>query len=460
MTMSQRRSRWFARVGVVAVGAGASLILGVGCHGLPLTRLTPNRPRAVAGSDSGANSISRSGLLPATTTALEFPAELATIDPDHSGSGTTTPAASLDKFVAPATGSTGSATSLPPVRDANLIKARTWSDLNESQAPTPNPHPELAAVIRPADAPAPRTESAAPAASEVVPPALPLVAPVGLAPAAPVTEPQITEATSPAIEPRPASPEDAWRDGVRRLVSLARARQDQEGMRSKSGTPAPSPNEPWGLRARVLAWLAEPDIDPDLGQRDADGVRSVLRALAASAQELGQADAHLRGDEVRTAVQTLEAHAPLELVELRLCSQVEGFGVVTPIDSSHLCAGDRVIVYVEVDGVHYDLTSNGYHSRLDGRQEITPEGGGPTLAAILPPFEEVATRRRRDYYAPYPVTIPRNLALGTYTLRLTLRDAHSDRIASRVVSFTVTGGPRDPEPNRVATTPQGGGEGP
>ena len=100
----------------------------------------------------------------------------------------------------------------------------------------------------------------------------------------------------------------------------------------------------------MLAWLAEPDIDPDLGPREADGVRSVLHALAATAAG-PSGNAQVRGDEVRAAVRTLEAQAPLELVALRLCQAVDGFGDFTPVDAARLRAGAQVVIYAEVDGV-------------------------------------------------------------------------------------------------------------
>ena len=122
----------------------------------------------------------------------------------------------------------------------------------------------------------------------------------------------------PGPEPEPSRLEDLWRDGVRRLGSLARGRLEQQSGSSNSASP-------WSLRARILAWLAEPDIDPELGQRDSDGVRTVLRALDEPPTESPR-----RGEDVRSAVLVLEDKAPLEIVDLRLCSKVDGFGDFEP----------------------------------------------------------------------------------------------------------------------------------
>jgi hypothetical protein len=226
-------------------------------------------------------------------------------------------------------------------------------------------------------------------------------------------------------EPEPARPEDLWRDGVRKLGSLARARLEQSG-----GTNSAAP---WSLRTRILAWLAEPDIDPDLGQRDADGVRAVLRALDEPAT-----DTPRRGDEIRSAVLVLEDKAPLEIVDLRLCSKVDGFGDFEPIEPPVRKAGQPVILYCEVDGLRFEQTSAGFRTRVAAQFEILPEGGGPPiLTRSLSTAEETCRRRRRDYCIVYRLVLPKPLEPGDYRIRLTERDLNSDRSASREVSFAI-----------------------
>ncbi len=233
----------------------------------------------------------------------------------------------------------------------------------------------------------------------------------------------------PAKEPEPARPEDLWRDGVRRLVGLARARLEQSPAGGSTAT-APSP---WGLRARVLAWLAEPDIDPDFGQHEADGVRAVLRAL-----DDAPAPSPSRGDEVRAAVQVIEDKAPLEIVDLRLCSKVDGFGDFESFEPPVRKAGQPVILYCELDGLRFEQTSAGFRTRIATQLEILPEGGGPPiLTRSLSTAEETCRRRRRDYYIAYKLVLPRPLPPGDYRIRVTEKDLTADRSATREVSFAI-----------------------
>jgi hypothetical protein len=51
--------------------------------------------------------------------------------------------------------------------------------------------------------------------------------------------------------------------------------------------------------------------------------------------------------------------------------------------------------------------------------------------------EDTCPRRRRDYFISYMYTIPRTLAAGRYTLRLTEKDLIADRSAAREVPIAI-----------------------
>ena len=417
------RSRRIAREAAGGVVAALALALGFGCNGLPIGRIAPapNRPQTTLGK------VGRAALLPATV-ALDVPSEMSPIDPSSSSSGMVTPASAIGSEPRADLISTEAPDPAPrptPLLDAALVRAKIRGEVVDPAEPTaipdlPQPAPSLPTV----GAVAPSSPSVGPEAVVGSPTPAPDVRPI-----------------PPEAAPTPVAPEELWRDGVRKLVGLARLKQEQAGIGNGGA-------EPWGLRARVLAWLAEPDIDPDLGQRDSDTVRSVLRALQVTTAGDGRGDTHTRGDDVRTAVQTLEAKAPLELVDLRLCSKVDAFGDFTLFDSPGRRAGERVIIYCEVDGVHHEPTSRGFQTRLAGRLEIIPDDGGPSIAAPFGPVEETLPRRRRDYCINYLKELPRDLVPGQYTVRITLTDVFAERSTTRVVPLTIV---RDKEP--VASSP-------
>lgn len=353
-----------------------------GCHGASIGRITPNRPQSAVASAG------RAAFLPATV-AMDQPAEMASIEPVADPMATE-PSSGL--AVPPRLGDTPPT----PLIDAAMEKARAHTGIvvdEMTRPPAPAP---------PSREGPPKPE---PAAVAVAAPPVPAV---------------------PARDPRPAEPprpDDLWRDGVRQLAGLARARLDQAG----------GATSPWALRARLLAWLAEPDIDPDFGQHEADGTRAVLRALDDS-----QSGTPARGDEVRAAVQAIEDKAPLEIVDLRLCSKVDRFGDFEPYEPPVRKAGQIVVVYCEVDGLRYETTSAGFRTRLAAQVEVIPDGGGPpVLVRSLPIAEETCRRRRRDYYIAYRLVLPRPIAPGDYKLRITERDLIADRSAAREVGLAI-----------------------
>jgi hypothetical protein len=328
---------------------------------------------------------------------MEPPAEMSSIEPVDPPASSLTPATSPPEPT--------------PLLDAALERAKGLdkSALDDAaRAPAPIPVPE-ARVELPSPAPEPLKPE----------PILIAMAPTPI----PTPEPDPSPPKPEAKEPEPPRPEEIWREGVRRLSSLARAKSEQSG---------DSPG-PWGLRARVLAWLAEPEIDPDLGQREADSIRAVLRALDDIPTRPNG-----RGDEVRSAVLVLEDRAPLEVVDLRLCSKVERFGDFEPFEPPVRKAGQDVILYCELDGVRFESTPSGHRSRIAAKVEILAEGGGqPILSRAMGTAEETCRRRRRDYYVAYKLVLPRTLAPGDYRIRLTETDLTSDRTASREVAFAI-----------------------
>ena len=373
--------------------AASTIVSMVGCHAMPLSKLAPlpNRPQSALAS------VGRAALLPATV-AMDPPSEMSSIEPVG------TAPASLTRAENPAGPPREKDKLVPtPLLDAALERAKGIEEKSAIDvAPQPTP-------------PAPPIEP-----STIQPPPIKAEPMPTIAPATP---PQPAPVEPAPKEPEPARPEEVWREGVRKLGSLARAKLEQsEGSAS-----------PWGLRARVLSWLAEPDIDPELGHREGDGVRAVLRALDEPPGESPR-----RGDEVRSAVLVLEDKAPLEIVDLRLCARVEGFGDFEPFEPAVRQAGTKVVLYCEFDGLRFEQTSNGFRTKVASQLEILPEGGGsPIWTRPLKTAEETCRRRRRDYYIAYLLILPPELTPGNYRIRLTGKDLTSDRSASREVPFAI-----------------------
>ncbi len=399
MRLESRSRRLASGLAALIIASGL-----LGCHSVPVARIAPapNRPQ------SSLASAGRAALFPATV-ALDVPSEMSSIDPAASRAvGSTEPSGGLSEpamaEAAPPATATAASETLPipsvpttPLLDAAVERARSATD---------RPDADL-------------THAFVPTSEVSLPPAAPDPATSMTVVPAPVATPALAPAPA-----EPAKPEDAWRDEVRKLAGLARLGGEQAG---------PGTGSPWDLRSKVVAWLADPGIRPELGQHDGDGVRSVLRALEEASEP-----APARGDDLRAAVRVLEDRAPLELLDIRICSRVDDFGVFETFDPPVRKAGDQMVIYCEVDGLRTDATSSGYRTRLAVQVEVIPGGGGvPVLAQPLGTFEETCRRRRRDYYIAHKLALPKTLPPGEYRLRLTGRDLVTDGAATREIAFAI-----------------------
>lgn len=217
---------------------------------------------------------------------------------------------------------------------------------------------------------------------------------------------------------------ELWDEGLERLRKLAR----EQG--KSSGSTAT-----WPLRARVLEAINQ------LDREEADGGKplwtSVLTALAAT-QGSPAADERARATEIRAAVAALEDEAPLEIIDLRLCRKVKGFGNYDPIDPTACKPGQPLIVYCEMSGLRYRAAGEMCHSRLSAHVELAAARGGETAwAHDLGAAEDVCRRRRRDYYVNYRIVLPDTLPPGDYLLHLTQNDEIARRSTVSTVPLTI-----------------------
>ncbi len=282
------------------------------------------------------------------------------------------------------------------------------------------------------------TLTPAPAPAETKPDTTPPATPTPLPPAeakkepAPKAEPPAAVVAKPEPAPTPESeplvkktPEEIWREEVQSLRAVARdrAQSPQTG----------GPN--WNVRERLLAWLSEPDIDPDARSSDdvAQG-RAVLKGLAAVLDP--KATNH--GSEIREAIATLESHAPLEVTDLKLVRMVRGFGDIDPLEPPVRKSGQAVVLYSELNGLAYEPAGTGYRSRVAAEVELLPESSNsPVWKHSLGTAEDACRKRRRDFYVGHRFTLPESLEAGTYRLRLTERDLVADHVATKETSITI-----------------------
>lgn len=140
--------------------------------------------------------------------------------------------------------------------------------------------------------------------------------------------------------------------------------------------------------------------------------------------------------------------AGLQLVNCQFCTEIKGFGQVTPFASTKFTNNQRTLVYCEVENYESvtQTTSEGiqFVTRFCGKYQILDAGGAVVQAGQFPEIEDITNRRRRDFYLYFPVTL-KSLPAGNYQLKLSIEDSTnvsegspgSSKLATQNLLFSV-----------------------
>jgi hypothetical protein len=278
-----------------------------------------------------------------------------------------------------------------------------------------------------------------PPASPDEPKSPPAELPIELAPAdpprsEPAAEPSPKPAPAEAPAPKtidsekpvePVGVRDDWGESLARLREIARRHAGEPGEAAQA----------WGIRARVLDWVAGEGDDPRGGNV---AVWNRVIAALSTATTSETVDEATVAHHLATAIEALEAFAPLQVRVLAICRKVNGFGQYEPFEGAATVSGRTLLVYCEMTGLTSEAVDGEYRSRLSTRVEVVPVAGGEAVwSQALGTAEDQCRRRRRDYYVNYRLVLPASVAPGAYTLRMSQTDFLTGRTASASSPFTI-----------------------
>jgi len=125
--------------------------------------------------------------------------------------------------------------------------------------------------------------------------------------------------------------------------------------------------------------------------------------------------------QLRVATRHLaEATEQLDVRSLAFCTEIVSFGQVKRFTSTRFDAGQKVILYCEVDNFKAEKTADGYETELKGSYEIYDDNGIKVAGQVLPADRQVCDHYLRDYFIAYQMNLPSQLAPGNYRLQLTM----------------------------------------
>jgi len=136
---------------------------------------------------------------------------------------------------------------------------------------------------------------------------------------------------------------------------------------------------------------------------------------------------------LRQAIAELESLANLKVESGAFCTEVSGYGQFKTFVSDVFKSGQKVLLYCEVENYNSEEQSSGsgsaFHTRLRGSYAIYDASGHAVQQAEFPVVEDIARRRRRDFYMHLPITIG-DLSNGDYELHLLVEDLGGNKTAS------------------------------
>lgn len=139
----------------------------------------------------------------------------------------------------------------------------------------------------------------------------------------------------------------------------------------------------------------------------------------------------------------LRSRADLSIPTIALCRKVEGFGRYEPIEPARFVAGKAhpVIIYCEVENFTSQLNDGKmWETKLSQDAVLYTENGLPVWSNRDETFTDLARNRRRDFFVVKLVTLPDNLVIGRYLLKVSIVDQQSNRVAEANLPVQIVAG--------------------
>ncbi len=147
--------------------------------------------------------------------------------------------------------------------------------------------------------------------------------------------------------------------------------------------------------------------------------------------------AALASEHLRQAADRLGEVGGLVVKSLHFCTEVKGYGTFSAFAKDEFRLGQEVLLYCEVENFQSTLTDRGHHTALKGRYQIFDASGNVVAEKDLSLKEEHCQNRRRDFFIPYFVWMPKQVPAGRYQLKLTIEDVHAQKVAESTIDFAM-----------------------
>lgn len=136
----------------------------------------------------------------------------------------------------------------------------------------------------------------------------------------------------------------------------------------------------------------------------------------------------------------LRSQADLSIPTIALCTAVRRFGDYDPIDTARFAQGKDhgVVLYCEVQNFSSQMDEHQvWHTKLSQEAVLYSENGMQVWADKNEPLHDTSRQRRHDFFTVKKLTIPANLAVGRYLMKVTIIDDQVNRVAEATIPIVV-----------------------
>ena len=208
-------------------------------------------------------------------------------------------------------------------------------------------------------------------------------------------------------------PEEARRRAVQLHILYLLAQRDDDALRPIDRL-TPAEQEYWKHQLHALSVYLDPQTTPVDDRRAALALR-----------------------ELRQATVELASASRLDVRNLAFCTAVDGYGAFTKFSTSTFRPDQQVLLYVEVDNFSSSETKDGYLTELQGSYQVFDMAGVRVGDHTFTAERDVCQNRRRDYFIPYRIYMPKSLTPGKYRLQLTIEDLQQKRFGQSSIEFSI-----------------------
>jgi hypothetical protein len=244
---------------------------------------------------------------------------------------------------------------------------------------------------------------------------------------------------------RTAAQSGNWHDELQKIAMVAAAEAGQTSVGTTDAEKLKYTEKQVQLRMLyLLAGQPAKSLEPISGLDAADQEfwQQVFWGVSNYFDKTAMADPSDRATQtitqLRTAVNRLQEKSKLELRNVAFCQKIVNYGNYERVKRDEFTPGQPVLLYAEVENFKSEATTDGpYRTILKSTVEIFDSRGQMVQSMPFPPTDDLCASPRRDYYNSYEFAIPQRIGLGPHTLKLTVEDQISRKVATYTVNFTV-----------------------